>query len=171
MMIQYSMDPALKKVVFTFGTLYEPRITKALLGELPDYFDTELVGFSIYRGGTDQLPDQVKQDIITHRGSLDGLTYHFAKPDESENVITGRAWMITDLQEKILDAWERYPAWYQKQDVQVRDKQGHLKKAIAYTQDGDGDPVDLAVFERVPGGVQEYISEAKRVREDVLNHI
>jgi len=53
----------------------------------------------------------------------------------------------------------------------VQDKQGHLKKAFVYTQDGDGDLVDLAVFERVPGGVQEYISEAKRVREDVLNHI
>jgi hypothetical protein len=96
----------MKRVVFTFGTLYEERIITALLGYLPEYSIAELQGYSVYLGTQAIMPDEVKQDFISKGRDLTAFKFLFAKKDEGSSYpIEGKAYTITTVDELMVDRW------------------------------------------------------------------
>lgn len=157
-----------KRLIFTFGTLYEPKIINALLDSEPEYFLADLKGYAVFKGTAADLSEEMKTEI-TKRRDLSSFTFLFAKKVKDKNsVIHGKAYAITIEQEILLDAWERYPRWYQKEVVTVTDMQSSKHEATVYVINTGG--VKLDTYERVQGNLQSYIESATLLRAKILNH-
>ncbi len=155
-----------QRLIFTFGTLYEPKIITALLSAEPDHFLADLKGYAVFKGTANDLSEEMKTEIAKRR-DLSSFSFLFAKKVEDENsVIHGKAYTISTNQELLLDFWERYPRWYRKEDVIIEDESGKKHEAIVYTIDKDG--VKLNTFERVQGDLPTYIESALLLREKIL---
>lgn len=150
----------MKRLVFTFGTLYEPTIIKALFGEEPPSFLTRISGYGVFKGTVDDLSPEIKADIASKRDLTD-FSFLFAKKDHS-STIEGKVYEITTNQELILDWWERYPKWYRKEDVLVIDPQGNQHEAFMYAIDKGGKKLEN--FERVQGDLNSYLESATNLR-------
>lgn len=157
----------MKRLVFTFGTLYEDEIIKALLGKIPQNFYATLHGYSIYQAGYSQLPNKVKEFFSTRNYDLNTFSYLYVKQDSEHNsAIEGRAYYIDLEQEMILDHWELYPDWYRKKAVSIKVKDGTEHEAFVYTVDYEGKK--LNDFKRVVNNPEKVIVNAKETRKRVI---
>ena len=157
----------MKRTVFTFGTLYEDNIIKALLGEIPTNFPAKLHDYSIYKAGFSPLPTKIKEFFLSRNYDPNTFSYLFVKYDPTHNfIIEGRAYSINLEQELILDHWELYPDWYRKKEVKIIDNDGKEHEAFVYTVDYDGER--LEEFTRVVNDPEEVIINAKAARNRVL---
>lgn len=153
----------MKKLVFTFGTLYEPKIISELLGKEPPFFLANVEGYRVFKGGSSLLPPEIYQDIA-NKHDMTTFSFLFAqKSTDPNSSISGKVYGITTNQEIYLDWWERYPRWYRKEDITVTDEHGKAHKAFIYTVDKTGEL--LETFERVQGDINTYITGAKKLRE------
>jgi len=103
----------MKRFVFTFGTLYEPKIITALLGSKPPSFLATLHGYSVFEGNANDLSSEIKTDIASKR-DLSNFSFLFAKKTKDNSVIEEKVYELTASQELTFDWWERYPKWYLK---------------------------------------------------------
>lgn len=155
----------MKRIVFTFGTLYEPQIIKALLGMEPVNYLAVLKGYAVFQGTGKDLTSDIKTDI-GNKHDLNTFTFLFAKKVENEeSLIQGKAYEISTHQELILDWWERYPKWYRKEDVKIHDLQGNTQGAFIYTVDREGKKLDK--FARVQGDISVYLNGAKNLLQKI----
>lgn len=139
----------------------------ALLGEIPENFYGTLSGYSMYSGNYSQLPEQLQKDFADKIIDKESFAYAFAKQDSaSDFIIEGRAYYIDLNQELILDHWERYPNWYRKQEVLIKDKQNNTHKAFIYTLDING--TKMTEYKRVMNDPEKALKNAKQMREVVL---
>jgi gamma-glutamylcyclotransferase (GGCT)/AIG2-like uncharacterized protein YtfP len=123
----------------------------------------DLKGYAVFKGTAADLSEEMKSEISKRR-DLATFSFLFAKKVEDERcVIHGKAYSISTEQEILLDAWERYPRWYQKEDVTIADEQGSRHSAVVYVINRDG--VRLDSFERIQGDLQSYIESAKLLRK------
>ncbi|MCR4329937.1 MAG: gamma-glutamylcyclotransferase [Candidatus Roizmanbacteria bacterium] len=153
----------MKRLVFTFGTLYEPKIITALLGTEPPFFLATVQGYTVYKGGSNLLPPEIYDDISS-KHDMSTLSFLFAqKSTDPHAKIHGKVYEITTNQETVLDWWERYPRWYRKENITVTDKHGKEYEAFMYAIDKTGEV--LETFERVQGNVETYITSAKELRK------
>lgn len=154
-----------KKIVFTFGTLFDPQVIKALLGEEPENFLASLEGFSIYKGKEKHLPKKVKK-YLAPKYDLKNFSFLFVKPDNTENYcIQGKAYIINPKQEKILDIWEQYPNWYDKMNIIIKDSKGKEYNAYVYTVKHDGE--ELKNYKRIVNNFEEVIKNARLVNQSI----
>lgn len=157
----------MKRIVFTFGTLYEDSIIEALLGTIPQNFYATVTGYSVYRGNFSQLPSKVKDYFRAKNVDQNTFSYLFVKGDPTNNfTLKGRAYMIDLDQELILDHWELYPDWYRKKKVVIKAEDGTEHEAFLYTLDIDGER--LEEFERVVNVPEKVLASAKAVRQRVI---
>lgn len=85
----------MKRLLFTFGTLYPDNIISALLGVVPTNFYTTLTGYSIYKGTFEQLPPKISDFFLTRNIDRETFSYLYAKQDTGRGfVIDGRAYEI-----------------------------------------------------------------------------
>lgn len=153
----------MKRLVFTFGTLYEHKIISVLLGKEPPFFLAYVEGYQVYRGAAQLLSPEIYQDI-SNKHNMSTFSFLFAqKSIDPGSSISGKVYKITTNQEMYLDWWERYPRWYRKEDITVTDEHGKAHEAFMYTIDKTGEP--LKTFERVQGDVNTYITGAKKLRK------
>ena len=155
----------MKRLVFTFGTLYVDEIIKALFGVIPKHFYATLPGFGVYKGTYAQLPEPAQNKLKDHVDT-NTFSFLFAKPDPSSSV-NGRVYEVDLEQEMILDYWEVYPDWYRKQAVKVRSEEGEEHKAIIYTVNYEGEKLEH--FERVVNDLDGVIKNAKAARQRVID--
>jgi gamma-glutamylcyclotransferase (GGCT)/AIG2-like uncharacterized protein YtfP len=156
----------MKRILFTFGTLYPDDIISALLGAVPPNFYATLTGYSIYKGSFEHLPSKVADFFLTRNIDKDTFSYLFAKQDTEHGfVIDGRAYEISLDQELILDHWERYPDWYRKQSVNIKSEDGSMHEAFIYTLDIDGER--LIEYKRVMNELEKVLANAKATRQRV----
>jgi len=157
----------MKRLLFTFGTLYPDEIISALLGAVPPNFYAELAGYSIYKGTFEHLPSKVADFFLTRNIDKRSFSYLFAKHDTEHGfVIDGRAYEINLNQELILDHWERYPDWYRKQSVKLKSEDGSAHDAFIYTLDIDGER--LSEYKRVMNDPEKVLANAKATRQRVM---
>ena len=151
------------RILFTFGTLYEPQIISVMLGHEPANFLATLKDYAVFKGTKDDLSEEIKADIRQKR-DLDNFAFLYAKNVDPtlHSQITGKAYYVTAKEEFIIDWWERYPKWYRKEDVEIQNIKGEKFQAIVYVIDRDGKPLDN--FERVQGDIASYIQRAKDLR-------
>ncbi len=156
----------MKRLLFTFGTLYPDDIISALLGTVPPNFYARLTGYSIYKGTYADLPTKVSEFFSTRNIDKDTFSYLFAKQD-AEHIfeIEGRAYEIDLNQELVLDHWERYPDWYRKQNVNIQSKDDSMHEAFIYTLDIDGER--LIEYKRVMNDPEKVLANAKVTRQRV----
>jgi len=158
----------MKRLVFTFGTLYQDNIIEALLGKIPENFYATLTGYSIYKAGFSDLPDKVKDFFKSQNADESTFSYLFVKEDpEHAFTIDGRAYAIDLEQELILDHWELYPDWYRKKRVLIKTKDGQEQEAFVYTLDIDGER--LTEFRRVVNDPEKVLANAKVARQGVID--
>jgi hypothetical protein len=158
----------LHRLVFTFGTLYPDEIIKALLGVVPPNFYASLMNYSVFKAGMKQLPEKVRTEFEQKGDRPTSFTYLFAKHDPVNKFeLTGRVYNTNLQQELILDAWERYPDWYRKEEVVVRDEQGKEHNAYIYTLDIEGERQKS--FNRVVNDPERVLEAAKRMRQNVMD--
>lgn len=156
------------RLLFTFGTLYPDDMIQALLGEIPENFYGTLEGYSMYSGNYAQLSRQLQEDFADKILDKGTFVYVFAKEDPNSNfVIEGRAYYIDSKQELILDHWERYPNWYRKQNVVIKDNDGKQYDAFIYTLDIDG--VKMTEYKRVMNDPEKALENARKMREIVIS--
>ncbi|PJE62445.1 hypothetical protein COU88_04990 [Candidatus Roizmanbacteria bacterium CG10_big_fil_rev_8_21_14_0_10_39_6] len=155
----------MKRLVFTFGTLYEPQIISALLGKEPPFFMAHVEGYQVFKGTGDLLPSEIYQDISS-KHDISTFSFLFAQKSTDPNAsINEKVYEITTNQEIYLDWWERYPRWYRKEDIIVTEEHGKAHKAFMYTVDKTGEL--LETFERVQGDVNTYITGAKKTTRKI----
>lgn len=155
------------RFVFTFGTLYEPDIIRALLGTEPPSFLSVIHGFGVFKGAVDDLSSEIKADISSKR-DITNFSFLFAKKlNDPNKTIQGKVYEITNQQELFLDWWERYPKWYRKEVVTLTNDNGKTYEAFVYVIDKGRTPMDT--FDRVQGEIVTYIESAKKLRQKVLN--
>jgi hypothetical protein len=154
------------RILFTFGTLYEPQIISAMLGHEPVNFLATLEDYAVFKGTKDDLSREIKTDIKQKR-DLDTFVFLFAKKVDRtlHSHISGKAYYVTVHEELIIDWWERYPKWYRKDDVEIQNNTGEKFQAIVYVTDGIGKLLDN--FDRVQGDVVSYVQRAKELRSKV----
>jgi len=158
----------LTRKLFTFGTLYPDEMIKALLGEIPENFYGTLKGFSVYRGNWTQLPENIRKTFEEMNVDQSTFSYAFAKKDyRAEKVIKGRIYSISLDQELVLDHWERYPDWYRKLDVVVKDELGNEHDAFIYTLDIKGELMEKV--ERVLNTPEKALANAKKLNQRVAD--
>jgi hypothetical protein len=155
----------MSKIVFTYGTLFEDKIIKALFGKIPQNFYASLSGYTVYKGNSNQLPQIVKTYLISNNVDLNSYSYLFARQEPSGN-IEGRAYIIDSNQELILDSWESYPNWYSKKIVTIKAKNNSNHKAFIYTLDIDGEKIKK--FKRCLNDLDAVLQRAKSTREEVI---
>ena len=157
----------MKRLVFTFGTLYPDNIIEALLDNIPENFYATLSGYSIYQAGFSQLPSKIKEMFQSRNIDQSTFSYLFTKKDSSHNfTIEGRAYYVDLEEELILDHWEQYPDWYRKKSVIIKTTDGVEHEAYIYTLDIDGEK--LEEFKRVVNDPEKVLANAKAVRSRVL---
>ncbi len=157
----------MKRLLFTFGTLYPDDIISALLGVVPTNFYATLTGYSIYKGTFEHLPSKVADFFLTRNIDKRTFSYLFAKQDTDHGfVIDGRAYEISLDQELILDHWERYPEWYRKQEVSIKSEDGSMHEAFIYTLDIDGER--LSEYKRVMNDPDKVLANAMATRHRVM---
>lgn len=154
----------MKRIVFTFGTLYDDNVIKKLLGDVPVNFYATLPGYTVYKGIFSQIPQKV-QDRLKHVNK-DTFTFLFAKTDLKESYIYGRAYEINLAQEIMLDHWEIYPDWYRKKSVTIRSHDECEHEAFIYTLDYDGEK--LTEYNRVINDPAEVITNAQAARKRMV---
>lgn len=154
------------RILFTFGTLYEPSVISALLGYEPQSFLATVRDYAVFRGTKDDLSEEIKNDISQKR-DLAKFVFLFAKKvDHSMNSkITGKAYQINAKDELIIDWWERYPKWYRKEDVEIYDNRGEIFQAVIYAVDRKGEL--LTDYSRNPYDLTSLIENAKQIRNRV----
>lgn len=158
----------MKRLLFTFGTLYPDDMIQALLNETPKNFYGTLEGYSMYSGNYSQLPDQLQKDFADKILDEDTFAYVFAKEDtNSDFIIEGRAYYIDSKQELILDHWERYPNWYRKQNVTIKDNNGKQHEAFIYTLDING--MKMTEYKRVMNDPEKALENARKMRKTVVS--
>jgi hypothetical protein len=155
----------MSSLVFTFGTLYDDDIIKALLGSIPKNFYAVLHGYAVYRGVFSQLP-QIVKDRIGSRVDPETFSFLFVKAAPKTSVVNGRVYEINLGQELILDNWEIYPDWYRKQAVTVRADNGSEHQAFIYTVNYDGE--EVRNFSRVVNEPIAVIENAKAARQRTM---
>jgi len=155
------------KLVFTYGTLYEPQIMEALLGYIPQNFLATLSNFSVYCGDEHILSEEIKQDLRSKGRDLSSFKFLFAKKDiKNPSLIEGKAYSITPNDELILDWWERYPKLYRKESATIKDSDGKKYEAFIYTIDKDGEKLDH--FSRDPNNdIDLTILNANKLRQKI----
>ncbi len=158
----------MKRLVFTFGTLYEDAIIEALLGTIPQNFYAKLTGYSLYKGNFSQVPPKVKDFFDTTGVDQNSFSYLFIKEDPHHNfVLDGRAYFIDLEQELILDHWELYPDWNRKMVVTITAEDGTTHEAFVYTQDIEGER--LEEFKRVVNNPEKVLTRAKAARKRAVD--
>jgi hypothetical protein len=155
----------MKKLVFTFGTLYEQKIISALLGAVPHNFLAKVEGYAVYQGKAADAPEEIRQELLK-KWNLDEFTFLYAKKVVG-TAIFGKAYEIDTDQELILDYYEKYPNWYRKEDIEIIDTKEHKHEGYMYAYDKGGKRVDS--FERVQGDLNMYIKIGKEIQKKVLN--
>jgi gamma-glutamylcyclotransferase (GGCT)/AIG2-like uncharacterized protein YtfP len=153
-----------KRLVFTFGTLYVDDIIQALFGMIPKNFYANLKGYGVYKGRYAQMPEAARNKL--RHLDPDTFSFLFAKPEESRSV-EGRVYEVNLAQEMILDHWEVYPDWYRKRAVTVLAKDGQEHEAIIYTVDYEGEKLEH--FDRVVNDLPGVIRNAKAARQRVID--
>ncbi|OGK13664.1 hypothetical protein A3A93_00615 [Candidatus Roizmanbacteria bacterium RIFCSPLOWO2_01_FULL_38_12] len=156
----------MKRLVFTFGTLYEPSIISSLLGKVPRHFLASVKGYSIFKGTEKDAPEVIRKELSENR-DMKNFSFLFAKKSVQPNdAITGKAYEITTSQELILDNYERYPTWYRKEGVEIEDEKGRKHQGFMYAIDKGGEKVER--FERVNGDMNFYIESGEKIRKKIL---
>lgn len=157
------------KLIFVFGTLFDQRVIKKLLGKEPKSFLARLKNFSVYKGTKNHLSRELK-DFFSQSGyDLNKFFFLFAKPDNSKGaVIEGKVYEVSPLEEKILDTWEHYPQWYDKIKGAAEDDKGKEHEVYVYTIDKEGEKLDN--FERILNDIDDVIRNAKLIRQEVINN-
>jgi len=156
----------MNKLVFTFGTLYEPKIIAALLGKIPSNFLASVKGYSIYKGTEKDAPEFIRKEL-KEIWDMKNFSFLFAKKsDNPEDFITGKVYEISTSQELVLDHYERYPYWYRKEDISVEDQNGKKYLAFMYSIDKGGEKVGR--FKRVNGEENIYMESGRKIRKKVL---
>jgi|SRR3990167_2346034 len=152
----------MKRLVFTFGTLYEPQIISALLGKEPPFFMAHVEGYQVFKGTGDLLPSEIYQDISS-KHDISTFSFLFAQKSTDPNAsINGKVYEITTNQEIMLDWWERYPRWYRKEDITVTDQDNNTHEAFMYTIDKEGELLNN--FERIQGDLKQYLAGAIKLK-------
>jgi hypothetical protein len=155
------------RIVFTFGTLYEDRVIKALLGRIPDNFYATLPAYAVYKAGFAQLPAKAKEFILSKGYDTRSFSFLFLKPEyTSQSAVSGRAYHIKPSDELVLDRWENYPDWYEKQLVGILDNDGKRREAIIYSGNFEGKKMEE--YQRVVNTPQQVVSNATRARAEVV---
>ncbi len=156
------------RLLFTFGTLFEPDVISALLGYEPKHFPAILKDYAVYQGTKDDLPEEIKEDIKQKR-DLENFVFLFAKKVDPSlhSQILGKAYYITQNDEHIIDLWERYPAWYQKEAVEAEDDQGRKHPAFVYVINKEG--VLMHEFQRNPYELTSILKSAQTLHEKVMH--
>lgn len=158
----------MKRIVFTFGTLYPDNIIEALLGTIPDNFYATLSGYSIYKAGFGALPPKIKDIFQSRNVDEHTFSYLFAKKDpEYDYTIYGRAYYVDLEQELVLDHWEIYPDWYRKEFVTIKENDGTIHDAFIYTLDIEGER--LETYNRVLNQPEKVLANAKATRSRVMS--
>ena len=152
------------RILFTFGTLYEPTLISALLGYEPKNFLAILKDYGVYQGTQNDLSEEIKEDLKKRR-DLTNFTFLFAhKTSPSLHYqMSGKAYYITTKDERIIDCWERCPKWYRKERVEIEDKDGNKIQAIVYVIDKEGR--FLQKYTRVPYELASLIENATKIRK------
>ena len=147
---------------FVFGTLHNDTILKALLGYVPKSYEATLQGYGVFRGKGDDIPKTVRDDIAT-KHDISKFSFLYAHKDSKTDMkIFGKVLEIKEEDEKILDLWERFPAWYGKDTVYVMDKNRMAHEVCVYAINKPGE--HMPVFERVQGDLKIYVQAAKNLR-------
>ncbi len=155
------------RIVFTFGTLYEDSVIKALLGRIPDNFYATLPAYAIYKAGFSQLPPKAKEFILSKGYDTQSFSFLFLKPEIiSASAVSGRAYHIESADELVLDRWENYPNWYEKQLVTIQDSDGGWHEAIIYSGNFEGKKMQK--YQRVVNTLEQVVSNATRARVEVI---
>lgn len=159
----------IKKIIrkyFVFGTLYEDKILKALLGYVPKSYEATLQGYGVFRGKCNDIPEKVKETISPNH-DLANFSFLFAKKDKKSDMkIQGKVLEINEQDEKLFDIWERYPTWYGKDAVYVVDGKRMIHEVNVYTINMPGEY--LPVYKRVQGNVKTYVQAARKLRAKYL---
>ncbi len=158
-----------KKIIrkyFVFGTLYEDKILKALLGYVPKSYEATLQGYGVFRGKGNDIPEQVRETIAASH-NLEDFNFLFARKDKKNDMkIQGKVLEINEHDEKLFDIWERYPAWYGKDAVYVVDARRMIHEVNVYAINMPGEY--LPVYKRVQGNIKTYVQAAKNHRTKYL---
>ena len=152
--------------IFTFGTLYEPRIIQALLGEMPPNELGYVSGYAVSKGIETDLPKKIKDDLSKKHRLSDFSFLYAHKTNNQRDKINGKIYKLTKKQESILDAWERYPIWYKKDKTIVTTTGSKLVQSIIYIIDNPGKAIKR--YKRVNGDMETYIKNALILRSSYL---